>query len=83
MTSTTFSSIKNEIGRDVKVYHAPANELRLIRSLKDYNTFPGITTNDRMCSGRRFMLCAKISPHMRTYSIRLDAGCIMSDYKDW
>lgn len=82
MKSTTFSSIKNEIGCGAKVCYARVNELRIIRSLKDYNTFPGITTNDRMCSGRRFTLRAKISPHMRTYSIRLDAGCTMSDYKD-
>lgn len=83
MKSITFSSIKNEIGYGAKVCHARVNELRLIRSLNDYNTFPGITTNDRMCSGRRFMLRAKISPRIRTYSIRLDAGCNMSDYKDW
>ena len=83
MESTVFSRIKKEIGCDTKAYHAPLNELRLIRSLSNYNTFPGITTNDRMCSGRRFQLRAKINPHMRTYAIRLDAGCIMSDYKDW
>ena len=82
MKLIAFSSIKNEIGYGAKVCHARVNELRLIRSLNDYNTFPGITTNDRMCSGRRFTLRAKINPRMKTYAIRLDAGCIMSDYKD-
>lgn len=81
MESTVFSRIKNEIGYGAKVCHTRVNELRLIRSLSDYNTFPGITTNDRMCSGRRFKLRAKTNPRMRTYAIKLDACCIMSDYK--
>jgi len=89
--SVTFSSIKNEIASKTNIeFNAKIRKLMHcynasypIPLASNYdNTITAITIGARMCSGRRFELCAKTNPRMRTYSIKLDAGCIMSDYRD-
>lgn len=91
--SITFSSIKNETALKTNIEFNDKCKMRKlihcynasypIPLASNYdNTITAITIGARTCSGRRFELRAKTNPRMRTYSIRLDAGCIMSDYKD-
>lgn len=88
MKSITFSSIKNKIAlRTTKIECSPMriynhSYRNTIPASTSYdNAFTDFTYSARMYMRRDINLCAKISPHIRTYSIRLDAGCIMSDYK--
>lgn len=86
MESTTFSSIKNEIvptTSPMRIYNHSYRDT-IPASTSFDNAFIDFKRSDRMYAvGRGIQFRAKISPHMRTYSIRLDDGCIMSDYKDW
>jgi hypothetical protein len=82
MKPITFSSIKNKSGLiRIKMDLDTLNPFQLKTNHDD--TFTDITINARLRAARTINLCAKINPRMRTYAIRLDAGCIMSDYKDW
>lgn len=84
MKSSPLSSINKGYYQNdhVNIYDHSSSH-RPLSASASYDNFIGFTSIARMCIGRRFMLCAKTNPHIRTYSIRLDAGCIMSDYNDW
>ena len=89
--SITFSSIKNEIASKTniefnakirKLMHCYNASYPIPLASNHDNTFTDITIDARLRAVRTINLCAKINPRMRTYAIRLDAGCIMSDYRD-
>lgn len=87
---STFSGIKNKNGNKttkiecspMRMYnHSYRNTIPASTSFD--NAFSDFTYSARMYAAiRTIKLCAKINPRMRTYAIRLDAGCIMSDYRD-
>jgi hypothetical protein len=89
MKSIAFSSIKNEIALKTKIkynrmggiyYHSYRDTLAASTSYNIAFTNIAIATNNLL--ERDFKSYAKINPRMRTYAVRLDAGCIMSEYKE-
>lgn len=93
MKSRSLSSIKNEMALKTNtVFNAKSkmhkfmhcyNASYPIPLASNYdNTFTGITIGGARMYVRTISYASRRHARVATHAIRLDAGCIMSDYKD-